>query len=190
MLAAGVNVALGLDDKGINDDEDAIMELRMVHKMHRLACFDLAASKALDAFDVLRIGTVNGARVLGFGETLGALAPGMKADAILVDLDEILEDPWWSGDLDVAEMFVHRAKGHHVDTVVVGGKVVIENRAFKTIDVPALWAEVRKVASRGLSPAQVEFAGLMREIKPHAQAWYARWQKPFGDPYYRVNARN
>ena len=127
---------------------------------------------------------------VGFGDTLGALVPGMKADAILVDLDEILDDPWWSGDLDVAEMFVHRAKGHHVDTVVVGGKVVIENRAFKTIDVPALWAEVRKVASRGLPPAQVEFAALMHEVKPYAQAWYARWQKPFGAPYYRVNARD
>lgn len=190
MLKAGVTIALGLDDKGINDDEDAVMELRMVHKMHRLAGYDLAATPALDAFDVLRIGTVNGARVLGFGDTLGALAPGMKADAILVDLDEILEDPWWSGDLDIAEMFVHRAKGHHVSSVVVGGTVVIEDRAFKTIDVPALWAEVRKVASRGLPPQQAELAALMREVKPHAQAWYARWQKPFGEPYYRVNARN
>ncbi len=190
MMAAGVTIALGLDDKGINDDEDAIMELRMVHKMHRLAGYDLANTPAMDAFDVLRIGTVNGARATGFGDTLGALAPGMKADAILVDLDEILEDPWWSGDLDIAEMFVHRAKGHHVASVVVGGTIVIEDRAFKTVDVEALWREVRAVCKRGLPPAQKEFAGLMDAIKPYAQAWYARWHKPFGEPYYRVNARN
>jgi cytosine/adenosine deaminase-related metal-dependent hydrolase len=190
IMAAGINVALGIDDKGINDDEDAIMELRMAHKVHRLAAFDLANTPALDAFDVLRIGTVNAARVTGFGESLGALTPGMKADAILVDLDEILEDPWWSGDLNIAEMFVHRAKGHHVNSVVVGGKVVIENRQFRTIDVAALYREIRAVMERGLPPAQAEYARLMAEIKPYAQAWYARWQRGFGEPYYRLNAMN
>ncbi len=42
LRAAGVNVAMGLDDKTINDDEDAMMELRMMHKVHRLHTFDLA----------------------------------------------------------------------------------------------------------------------------------------------------
>jgi cytosine/adenosine deaminase-related metal-dependent hydrolase len=36
LRAAGVNVAMGLDDKTINDDEDAVMEVRMMHKVHRL----------------------------------------------------------------------------------------------------------------------------------------------------------
>lgn len=189
MIAAGINVALGLDDKTINDNEDAIMELRMVHEVHRMADYDLANTRALDAFDVLKIGTVNAARVCGFTD-LGTLEVGQKADAILVDLDAILDDPWSSGDLNIAEMFVHRALGSHVVHVVVGGKVVVEDRMVRTIDVPALWAEVRAVASRGLPPAQADFVDLATRVKPHAQAWYARWQDAGTEPYYRLNARS
>lgn len=66
MLKAGVNVAMGIDDKGINDDEDEIMELRMIHRLHRVSGFDLTATPGPDAFDVLKMGTVNAARVCGF----------------------------------------------------------------------------------------------------------------------------
>jgi cytosine/adenosine deaminase-related metal-dependent hydrolase len=61
LRAAGVNVAMGLDDKTINDDEDAVMELRVMHKVHRVHTFDLAMP-ALSAYEALEIATVNSAR--------------------------------------------------------------------------------------------------------------------------------
>src|SRR5262249_26381580 len=61
MARRGVNVAMGLDDKTINDDEDAVMELRMLHKLHRVPSYDLA-TPPLSARDVLAMGTLNGAR--------------------------------------------------------------------------------------------------------------------------------
>ena len=72
LRAAGVNVAMGLDDKTINDDEDAVMELRMMHKVHRLHTFDLA-TPALSADQALEIATLNGARASGFADEVGAL---------------------------------------------------------------------------------------------------------------------
>jgi cytosine/adenosine deaminase-related metal-dependent hydrolase len=93
LRAAGVNVAMGLDDKTINDDEDAVMELRMMHKVHRLHTFDLA-TPALSAYEALEIATLNGAKATGFAGEVGALVPGMKGDAILVDLDRVARDPW------------------------------------------------------------------------------------------------
>ena len=189
MVQAGVTVAMGMDDKTINDDEDAIMELRMIHKLHRIPDFDLA-KPALDAYAVLAMGTVNAARVCGFGDTLGALAPGLKADAILVDLDAVLDDPWLDPDFDIVEAFLHRARGSDVNTVVVGGKLVIDDRAWKTIDVAALYAECRKVLSKGLDNAQRQRAELLQTIKTHAQAWYAGWSDPMlTKPYYLWNSR-
>ena len=82
LRAAGVNVAMGLDDKTINDDEDAVMELRMMHKVHRLHTFDLV-TPALSAYDALEIATLNGGKATGFADEVGALVPGMKGDAIL-----------------------------------------------------------------------------------------------------------
>src|SRR5712664_4804341 len=84
LRAAGVTVAMGLDDKTVNDDEDAVMELRMMHKVHRLATYELTEAP-MDAYEAFEIATLNGARVCGFDGVTGTLAPGMKADAVLVD---------------------------------------------------------------------------------------------------------
>jgi cytosine/adenosine deaminase-related metal-dependent hydrolase len=195
MARQGVNVALGLDDKTINDDEDAVMELRMLHKLHRVPGYRLR-TPPLDAYDVLGMGTLNAARAIGFGGRIGALQPGMKADAILVDLDRVLNDPWCTPDLPIAEAFLHRAMGSDVHTAVIGGRVVMEDRKFTTLDVEALYREIRK-AAKPITPAQRERAEMLGRIKPYAQDWYDAWLRPGpagaldgeADPFYVLNSR-
>jgi 5-methylthioadenosine/S-adenosylhomocysteine deaminase len=189
LVREGVNVALGLDDKGINDDEDSIMELRLIFYLHRVSGFDLAGTPPLDAFDVLKIGTTNGAKVCGFEGEIGALKPGMKADAVLVDLEEIMEDPWMSPDLNIAEIFIHRAKGAHVRTVFVDGEVVMEDRKFLTVDIDELYREVRKQAEKGIGREQRQFAEKLQKIKPYYQAYYRDWPKLDFEPFYIMNSR-
>ena len=186
---AGVNVALGIDDKSINDDEDAIMELRLIHKLHRVSGFDLADTPALDAFDVLQMGTGNAARVSGFEGEIGAIKPGMKADVILVDLEEIMEDPWMSPDLNIAEIFIHRAKGVHVNTAIVNGKIIMEDRQFPDIDVEGLYKEVRKQAAKGISPEQKRFVDMLQKMKPYYHNWYKGWEQLDFEPFYVMNSR-
>lgn len=189
MNKAGVNVALGIDDKGINDDEDAIMELRLIYYLHRVSGFNLADTPALSSFDVLKMGTTNSAKVCGFDGEIGALKPGMKADAILVDLTEIMEDPWMSPDLNIADIFIHRAKGSDVNTVIVGGEVVMEDRKFLTVDVEALYKEVRNQAEKGISEEQKVFAENLQKIKPYYHEYYKDWPKLDFKPYYIMNSR-
>ena len=62
---AGVNVALGLDEKSINDDEDVFMEMRMIFYLSRVSGFDLANTPALTPAEVFRMGTLNTAKSLG-----------------------------------------------------------------------------------------------------------------------------
>jgi cytosine/adenosine deaminase-related metal-dependent hydrolase len=190
MVEAGVNVAMGMDDKTINDDEDALMELRMIHKLHRTPDFDLA-KPALDAYTVLAMGTVNAARVCGFEGELGTLAPGMKADAVLVGLDAVLEDPWLDPAFDIVEALLHRARGSDVDSVMVAGRLVIDAGVWRTIDVPALYAEIRKVAAKGLGAEQRQTAAMLQRLKPYAHAWYDGWSEPMlTTPYYVWNSRD
>ncbi|HZU88315.1 MAG TPA: amidohydrolase family protein [Stellaceae bacterium] len=189
LRAAGVNVALGLDDKTINDDEDAVMEVRMMHKVHRLHSFELTVP-ALGAWEALEIATVNGARAAGFAGEVGALLPGMKGDAILVYLDRVARDPWIDPALDIADAFVERAMGADVATVVVGGKVVVEDRRLCTIDIDGLYREVRAFCAKGLTPEQRARADLLGRIKPYVQAWYDGWHRDMVEmPFYRVNSR-
>src|SRR4029077_8688138 len=93
-----------------------VMELRMMHKVHRLGSFELS-EPPLDAYEVFEIATLNGARVCGFEGEAGALAPGMKADAVLVDLERVENQPWLDPRSDIVEAFVQRAMGTEGDTV-------------------------------------------------------------------------
>jgi cytosine/adenosine deaminase-related metal-dependent hydrolase len=187
MARRGVNVAMGLDDKTINDDEDAVMELRMLHKLHRVPSYDLT-TEPLSAREVLAMGTLNGARSLGFAGRLGALTPGMKADAILVSLDRVLDDPWLTADLDILEAFLHRAMGEDVATAVIGGRVVMEDRKFLTIDVDALYREIR-AAVAAIGDERRRRAEMLGRLKPYYQRWYNAWLGGETRPFYVLNSR-
>lgn len=188
LRAAGVNVAMGMDDKTINDDEDAVMEVRMMHKVHRLSTFRLP-TRPMDAYEALETATLNGAQAAGFEGEVGALLPGWKADAILVDLDRVERDPWLDPAFDPVEGFVERAMGTDVHTVVIGGKVCVEDHAVTSMDVEALVREVRAFCDKGLTAEHRARADLLAAVKPHAQAWYAGWEKGLVDsPIYSVNS--
>jgi cytosine/adenosine deaminase-related metal-dependent hydrolase len=188
MRKAGVNVAMGLDDKTINDDEDAVMELRMMHKVHRIATFDLA-EPPLDAYEAFEIATLNGARVCGFEGEAGALLPGMKADAVLVELDRVENQPWLDPRSDIVEAIVQRAMGGDVDTVVIGGRVAMQDRQFRLLDVDALFAEVREFCAKGLPEEHRKRADALARIKPYVQKWYRGWDEQMvNKPFYRVNS--
>src|SRR5690348_6251750 len=87
----------------------------------------------------------------------------MKGDAILVDLDRVARDPWIDPEFDIAEAFVERAMGADVATVVIGGKIVVEDHRPRTIDVDGLYREVRAFCAKGLTPEQRGARRLSRE---------------------------
>jgi cytosine/adenosine deaminase-related metal-dependent hydrolase len=189
MRAAGINVAMGMDDKTINDDEDAVMELRMMHKVHRINSLVLS-SRPMGAYEALETATVNAARASGFENEVGALLPGWKGDAILVDTQRIERDPWIDPGVDPIDAFVERAMGSDVHTVVVGGRVCVENHIVTSIDVPLLFREVRSFCEKGLSPERRARADLLARIKPHMQKWYAGWERKSEQaPFYQVSSR-
>ncbi len=191
LLKAGVNVAMGIDDKSINDDDDPFMEMRLIHKVHRVPGFDLEGMPPLSARDVLGIATVNGARTLGFEGLTGTLEPGRFADAIVVDMDGMVNDPWVAPGIDIPELVVHRAKGTDVRTVVVGGRVVVEDRRFVDYDVDALFREIRAFCDRGVAEPVARHADAMRRLMPHHQRWHNAILNHLdvSQPFYPMNGR-
>src|SRR5262249_18021059 len=136
----------------------------------------------------LAMGTLNGARALGFAGRVGALTPGLRADAILVDLDRVLDDPWLTDELDIVEAFLHRAMGADVATAVIGGRVVMEGRAFRTVDVPALYREIQR-AVKTIGDEQRRRAEMLQRLKPYYQRWYRDWLGGETQPFYVLNSR-
>ncbi len=148
MMQAGVRVAMGLDDKSLNDDDDPFQELRLASVLHRVPGFDLAESKVIRATDWLKTATVNAAIALGHAGHLGTLAPGQRADLVVLDTQEMLNDPWTTPDLPVPDLILSRAKGTQVRDAIVGGRVVLRDRRITTIDEDALNREVRDYVHR------------------------------------------
>ncbi|KKM10108.1 hypothetical protein SY88_15840 [Clostridiales bacterium PH28_bin88] len=185
---AGVLVAIGIDDKGLNDDEDYIQEMRLIHKLHRVAGFSFD-TPTLSGEDVIKMGTVNAAFVTGFAGIIGTLEAGKKADLILVNLEKVME-PWMDPRVPLLEAFIHRTKGTDVDTVIIDGKVVMQERQIMTIDKDDLFAEIARSASKGLTPEQQRYASFLNELRPYYNEFYQGWHQQHYDPYYALNSRN
>jgi cytosine/adenosine deaminase-related metal-dependent hydrolase len=86
----------------------------------------------MDAKTVLRMATMGGARVLGLEEEIGSIEIGKLADVQLLDLEDFHVYP--SYDADLYSRIVYAATRGDVDTVLIDGNIVVENRQVKTID--------------------------------------------------------
>jgi hypothetical protein len=80
-----------------------------------------------------------------FGKLTGVLAPGMRADVVLVDAER-LEEPAAAEDATMLDLLIARGLGSDVRTVLVDGEVVLDEGTHTWIDRPTLVAELRAVA--------------------------------------------
>jgi 5-methylthioadenosine/S-adenosylhomocysteine deaminase len=120
--------------------------MKFASLMHRASRVDASLQQA---GDVLRMATRNGARALGH-ET-GQLAPGRKADVILVDLRNQMFTPLMPGNAEhLFSHLVYAANGSCVDTTIIDGKIVMENRQLTTVDEQKVLREANEAFRRVL----------------------------------------
>jgi 5-methylthioadenosine/S-adenosylhomocysteine deaminase len=130
ILAAGINVGLGHDAAEVNNSRDMFEVMKFASLMHRAVHVDASLQQAPD---VLRMATRNGAAGLGF--EAGELSPGKKADVVVVDTQNQMFTPLLENNADhVFSHLVFAANGSCVETVVIDGEIVYEDREFTRID--------------------------------------------------------
>lgn len=139
MLQAGVTVTLATDGPASNNDLDLWEELRAAAFQQKLTTRN---PLSLPAYEVLRMATVEGARAMGLMGELGIIKEGALADVILLDLQKPHLQPLG----DVVSTLVYSAKASDVEMVVVGGRVVVENRRVVGLDMTALLEEANRRA--------------------------------------------
>lgn len=133
---AGANISLATDTKS----GDMIEAMRMALAGTRIR----GAGFAITSADVLRWATAGGAAALGLAGRVGTLAPGWRADMVLLDLDA----PNLAPLIDGAGLVVHSANGGNVDAVVVDGRVALEDGRPTLFDGHEVIAAAEKVARR------------------------------------------
>ncbi len=182
MLTAGVTVGLGMDGTAIGDDEDMWAEIRLAARLHRTPQLHTPAPSFSD---ILGMATVGGAKLL-MQPDLGKLAPGYKADLVLVNCER-LTWPWIAPEANPLHVVLMRARAADVDTVLVNGKVVLHNGQPTGFDLAAVGAEL--AAQLKAAPKREEYRALAQNLRPHLANWYANWEFSPPEPYAAFNSR-
>ena len=99
---------------------------------------------SIKAYDILKMATIEGAKVLGLDNEIGTLEPGKKADMIFIKTDKLHLYP----ENDVCTNIVYSANGADIDTVIIDGKIVMQNRKFINSKEKEVIREVKKIAKR------------------------------------------
>jgi len=138
MLAAGVAVGLGTDGPaGSNNDLDVMEEIDLAAKLAKVTKNN---PLALNARAVVEMATVQGARALHLESEIGSLEAGKKADIVVIDLNAPNAVPVY----DIYSQIAYSLKASDVNTVVIGGRVVMRERKLLTVDEQAAVAKARE----------------------------------------------
>jgi len=136
MVQRGINVAIGTDGNNASNYSDMMRATYLVAGLFKDARTDPQMFPAETAYEMATLG---GARAMRLDDRIGSIEPGKKADVVLHDTDR----PEWRPLLNVANQLVWSADGRGVHTVLVDGRVVVDDGHCTTIDEDALWARAQ-----------------------------------------------
>lgn len=186
-LGAGVRLGLGLDEAGLNDDRDMLQEMRLALRIHRIPGMDDDVPTSAQVF---RMATEDGALTTPFGAHIGVLEVGRAADLVLLPWRHVAH-PYLDPDTSVLDAVVHRARTSAIDTVLVGGEVVVRDGRVTRVDKAAALEELAAALRVPLTEQEVHRRRLARAVFPHVRRFYAGWLDPEQlEPFYRQNARS
>ncbi|MEU6122826.1 amidohydrolase [Streptomyces sp. NPDC047123] len=132
---AGIPVGLATDGAASNNTLDVWESMTLTALVQKYVERDPAWLTARQALDHA---TLQSARAVGLGEEIGSLAPGRRADLVLVDVSGPHTQPVH----DLAATLVHSARSADVRTTVVAGRILMRDRELRTLDVPDIVGEL------------------------------------------------
>ncbi len=141
MMEAGINLCLGTDGSGSNNSLNLFAEMNVEALIHK---GNKQKAECVSAQDVLRFATVGGARAIGMAGMLGEIREGALADLIILNLNE----PQFVPRNNIVSGLVYSSTGREVETVIINGRLVMENRRILTFDTAKVYEECEKISER------------------------------------------
>jgi len=137
LLKKGITVSLGTDSSCSNNSSDMFEVMKLAALLHKGISRD---PTVLSAEKALCMATINGAEALSWDKEVGSIEVGKKADLAIVDFKK----PHLTPIYNETSHLVYSAKNADVDTVIINGKIIMENREIKTLNVDKVMALVEK----------------------------------------------
>ena len=141
-LKNGINVALGTDGQGSGNNLDMFEAMRT-------ACLIQGGihenEERITSRDAIKMATINGAKLLGLDDKIGSIEEGKNADIILVDISKKLDNITKLPNNDLISNLVYNTSGRDVDTTIIKGKILMENRKIKNVDLNKIISNVENI---------------------------------------------
>jgi 5-methylthioadenosine/S-adenosylhomocysteine deaminase len=170
---AGVRLGLGCDNCSGSD-------VQSIFQAMKLFCLFSAVSEPEPgpplAHEVLRHATLGNARTAGLDGKLGALKPGYKADLVMIDLDDVAYLPYNSA----ARQLVYTETGRSISSVMVDGRMVIQDKKVQTLDEEVLRREVADLMRHVLKDYDAIVASRKRALPYMLDAHRRVWNTDIG----------
>ena len=150
MMGRGINVAVTTDGTAPNRFFDLFQTARLFQSVqHVLRGHD---RYYLPPGKVLEMITIDAARALGLDHDIGSIEPGKKADLAVIDM----RAPHLTPDWQPVHRLIHQAVGSDVETVMVDGKIILDQRRVVNVDEPAALTEGNRIARDLVARAGME----------------------------------
>ena len=137
----GINVGIGTDGIGSTTTLDMFEEMKTAAYLQKINTMEPTSIKA---YDILKMATIEGARVLGLDDKIGTIEVGKKADLIFINTNKTHLYP----ENDLCTNLVYSANGADVDTVIIDGKLIMQNRKLLNINEKQVKKNIAKVVKR------------------------------------------
>ena len=142
MIEAGINVSLGTDGQGSGSNLDLFEAMKFTGLLQKGKTQD---PEVMPAYEVLKMATVNGAKALNLQNEIGSIEEGKQADLIVLKLDNVETKP----QNNLISEIVYNVKGRNVDTTIVAGNVLMENRkVFASMEKKELFRKCDEIIKR------------------------------------------
>jgi len=155
-IRAGITVGLGTDGVATNNCVDIFGEMKFACLLQRAIHQD---PHAIGAETVLKMATIDAAKVLGAEHQIGSLEVGKRADVTILDFKK----PHFYPKSDVISHIVYSAQPSDVNTVIVDGRIIMQDRRVLTIEESKTLEEIQHfysdaITSRVVSKTFKEYA--------------------------------
>ena len=140
MVEEGLCVSLGTDGQGSGSNLDMFETMKFTALLQKGINEN---PEDLLAYEVLKMATINGAKALNLNET-GKIEEGKLADLIIINMGETITNPI----NNIFAEIVYNVKGSNVDTTIVNGKVLMENRKINNVNKKEIIQKCEKIIER------------------------------------------
>ncbi|MHA1975245.1 MAG: amidohydrolase [Candidatus Hodarchaeales archaeon] len=123
MQKAGILIGLGTDGAASNNNLSMLSDMRLMAFLQKVSHLD---PEVLTSYDVVRMATIDGAKILGLGNKIGSLEEGKYADIVVYDLNDVNITPA----SNYYSTIVYSLKEYNIDHVILNGKILYKNKSF------------------------------------------------------------